>query len=466
MSRLSLRARLLLGVLALALVGVAAADAVTYTELRSFLLTRVDRTLDDDHQGAESLEHNGSPDFRHSAVPGEIYVQIRSSTGQVLYTSGGRGFPGTEAPSPPKLPKTIAIPAQPSGQGPDRVARFTVPAANGDGNYRVRASVDPGSTDVLVLATSLSDVNGTLHRLLLIELIATLAVLLAVGALGLWIVRLGLRPLERIGRTADGIAGGDLSHRVAPAEERTEVGRLGLALNSMLDRLEESDQRLRQFVADASHELRTPLAAVRAYAELFDRGAAGRPDDLARAMAGIGRESERMSELVEDLLLLARLDEGRAVEREPVALDDVAREAVDTARALDSSHPFELELEPAIVLGDGAAIRRVFDNLLGNVRSHTPAGTSAIVRVAVSGNDAVIEVADEGPGLPAGELDDVFRRFHRADPSRARVSGGVGLGLSIVSAIAAAHGGTASVTSAPGEGATFRVVFPRLAELS
>jgi two-component system OmpR family sensor kinase len=296
----------------------------------------------------------------------------------------------------------------------------------------------------------------------LIELFATLAVLLGVGALGLWIVRLGLRPLEQIGRTADNIVGGDLSHRVAPAEERTEVGRLGLALNSMLDRLETSDQRLRRFVADASHELRTPLAAVRAYAELFERGAGSRPDDLARAMAGIGRESERMSELVEDLLLLARLDEGQPLELEPVALDDVAREAAETATALDSSHPLELELEPAQVLGDRARLRRVFDNLLGNVRSHTPPGTPAAVRVAVDGGDAVIEVADRGPGLPAGELEEVFRRFHRVDPSRARVSGGVGLGLSIVSAIAAAHGGTASVSSVLGEGATFRVVLPLL----
>ena len=312
----------------------------------------------------------------------------------------------------------------------------------------MRASIDPGSTNTLIIATSLSGVDGTLHRLLLIELFVTLAVLAGIVVLGLWIVRLGLRPLDAIGRTADAIAGGDLSHRVERAEPHTEVGRLGLALNSMLDRIEASDRRLRRFVADASHELRTPLAAVRAYAELFERGADKRPDDLARAMSGISRESERMSELVEDLLLLARLDEGQPLEREPVELAELAAEAVETARAVDPSRPIDLEVEPARVLGDRARLRRVLDNLLGNVRSHTPAGTPAHVRVRTANGSAVIEVSDEGPGLPEGELDNVFGRFYRADASRSRDSGGVGLGLSIVAAIAQAHDGTVSAGAA------------------
>jgi two-component system OmpR family sensor kinase len=278
--------------------------------------------------------------------------------------------------------------------------------------------------------------------------------------LGLWIVRLGLRPLEAVGRTADRIVGGDLSPRVERAEPHTEVGRLGLAFNAMLDRIEASDRRLRRFVADASHELRTPLAGVRAYAELFERGADRRPDDLARAMAGISRESERMSELVDDLLLLARLDEGEALEREPVDLAELAAEAVDTARAVDPSHPIALEARPAEVLGDRARLRRVLDNLLGNVRAHTPPGTPAKVRVAADGETAVIEVADEGPGLQAEELEHVFRRFYRADPSRSRENGGVGLGLSIVAAIAEAHDGAVSATGEAGSGATFRVTLP------
>jgi len=464
-NRLSLRARLLVGVLVLALVGVGAADAFTYTQLRSFLLSRVDRTLDDDHTGAEHAGQDGDLGGRGQnggggGQPG-VFVQIRSPDGKtVIRTYGISHFPGTTAPSAPKLPATITVPAQPNGNGPDRVARFTVPAKSGGDRYRVRASIDPGSTTMLVIATSLGDVDGTLHRLFLIELFVTLAVLAAMALLGLWIVRLGLRPLAAIGRTADQIAGGDLSHRVEVTEERTEVGRLGLAFNAMLDRIEASDRRLRRFVADASHELRTPLAAVRAYSELFERGASSRPDDLARAMTGISRESERMSELVEDLLLLARLDEGQPLEREDVDLASIAAEAVDTARAVDPTRPLELDVQPVHIVGDRARLRRVFDNLLANIRTHTPAGTLAHVRVFAEGDQALIEVSDEGLGLPADEAEQIFRRFYRTDASRARENGGVGLGLSIVAAIAAAHGGSASAESSPGNGATFRVTLP------
>jgi len=458
MKRLSLRARLVLGVLVLAAAGLAAADAFTYTALRSFLLDRVDSTLQAEHQAAE---HARADDFGRGGT-GSDFVQIRTTSGRVVFTSGVPHFPGTEEPSPPKLPQTIALPTRPEKGGPDRVSYFTVAAQEGGGRYRVRASLDPGSSYVLVIATSLNGVDGTLHRLLLIELFVSLAVLGGIVAVGLWIVRLGLRPLAAIERTAAQIAGGDLSHRVELAEPHTEVGRLGLVLNSMLDRIEVSDRQLRRFVADASHELRTPLAAVRAYAELFQRGADRRPDDLARAMRGISRESERMSLLVDDLLLLARLDEGQPLEREPVELSEVAAEAVETARALDPARPIDLAAEHARVLGDRARLRRVLDNLLGNVRSHTPAGTPAHVRVSAMNGSAVIEVADEGPGLPAGESENVFRRFYRTDASRSRDSGGVGLGLSIVAAIAEAHDGVATADSGPGGGAVFRITLPLL----
>jgi len=292
--RLSLRARLVLGVLVLGAAGLVVADAFTYTSLRSFLLDRVDSALQADHQG---FEHAGGGDFGPGGT-GSDYVQFRAADGTtILRTIPVPHFRGTTAPSPPKLPATISVSAKPSGNQPDRVAYFTVPAVSGGDRYRVRASVDPGSSDVLILATSLSGVDGTLHRLLLIELFVSLAVLVGIAVLGLWIVRIGLHPLVAIERTADQIAGGDLSHRVERAEPHTEVGRLGLVLNSMLDRIEASDRRLRRFVADASHELRTPLAAVRAYAELFERGADRRPDDLARAMTGISRESRRMAAL-------------------------------------------------------------------------------------------------------------------------------------------------------------------------
>jgi two-component system, OmpR family, sensor kinase len=316
------------------------------------------------------------------------------------------------------------------------------------------------------VALSLHDVDGTLHRLLLIEFLVTGVVLLALGGAGFWVVSLGLRPLRAIEKTAGAIASGDLSQRVERAEERTEVGRLGLALNAMLSQIETafkareaSERKLRRFVADASHELRTPLAAVRAYAELFTRGADRRPDDLARAMTGITRESERMSLLVQDLLLLARLDEGRPLEREPVQLDDVVGEAVETARMVEPGRPIELDAETTVVLGDRDRLRQIVDNLLSNVRAHTPPETPVHVTVGRANGNAVIEVQDTGPGLSREHLERVFERFYRADQSRARASGGVGLGLSIVAAVAEAHGGTVTARS-ESPGATFRIVIP------
>jgi two-component system OmpR family sensor kinase len=223
---------------------------------------------------------------------------------------------------------------------------------------------------------------------------------------------------------------------------------------------EASERKLRRFVADASHELRTPLAAVRAYAELFTRGAASRPDDLARSMRGIRRESERMSLLVEDLLLLARLDEGRPLEQEPVALDEVVREAVEMARTLDPERPLEVELESTAVVGDRDRLRQIVDNLLANVRAHTPPMTPVQVSVDRLNGSARVTVADRGPGMTAEQAEHVFERFYRTDASRTRTSGGVGLGLSIVAAVAGAHGGTVAVDSGVGRGATFRIDLP------
>jgi two-component system OmpR family sensor kinase len=462
LARLSLRARLLIGVLALATVALVAADFATYHELRSFLLTRTDHSLNAAHL---TLEH-GSPDAFQSlaaASPG-VYIEQRVND-VVVHTYGPLAFPERTQLSPPRLPAKISLP--PSAGGRESVRFFTVPAEEGGDDFRVRASAGGLIQGTLVVALSLHDVAGTLHRLLIIEALTTLVALAAIVGVGLYVVRLGLRPLDEIQETAAAIGAGDLSRRVERADPGTEVGRLGIALNAMLGQIESafkaraaSESRLRRFVADASHELRTPLSAVRAYAELFSRGAASRPDDLERTMSGISRESERMSVLVEDLLLLARLDEGRPLEHEPVQLDEVVSEAVETARTVDPERPIEVELEPARVLGDRDRLRQVVDNLLANVRAHTPPGSPARVAVRRVDGTAELEVDDSGPGMQQDEVDRVFERFFRADPSRARASGGVGLGLAIVAAVAEAHGGSVDATSAPGKGATFRVSVP------
>ena len=473
---MSLRRRLVVGVLVLAAIALVGADVATYASLRSFLLSRTDSSLETDHRAVESvLQTASSCEAVGRSVPG-VFVQLRTrDTGQVVCSTGvtdisrppggNRLQPGPfPQRAPPKLPGTIT---GLSRKGPEPTRYFDAPATKGGTHYRVRASLDPEIPYMLVVATPLDDVYSTLHRLLLIELLVTAAVLAAIVGLGLWVVRLGLRPLDAIGETSAAIAAGDLSRRVERAEERTEVGRLGLALNAMLAQIESafkaraaSEEKLRRFVADASHELRTPLAAIRAYAELFTRGAERRPEDLARSMAGITRESERMSLLVEDLLLLARLDEGRPLEREPVELDEVVGEAVDTALTVEPERPISLDAERAVVLGDRDRLRQIVDNLLANAREHTPPEMPVHVSVTTLDGAARIEVEDAGPGMEPEEAERVFERFYRADQSRSRANGGVGLGLSIVAAVAEAHGGEVSAHSEPGKGSTFRITLP------
>jgi two-component system, OmpR family, sensor kinase len=483
--RLSLRARLILGVIALAGVGLAAASVITYTSLSSFLISQTDDFLDTAHVSAESGLHGpggggGGPDGDHhspsssddkpdigtlkSKVPG-LYVQLRRADGTIVGTGAAPQLSGTEEEPPPRLPKTIALSSR---RGGDRVTYFTVKATDGDGRYRVRASSDPGSNGyTLIVATSLGSVDSTLHRLIFVELLVALAALGGVAVLGLWVIRVGLRPLTEIGATAATIAAGDLSHRVAREDDRTEVGRLGLALNTMLTQIESafrareaSERKLRRFVADASHELRTPLAAVRAYSELFSRGAADRPADLERSMAGITRESERMTLLVEDLLLLARLDEGRPLARKLVELEAVVGESVETARTLEPQRSIECRLERATVVGDRERLRQALDNLLANVRAHADADAAVTVTLERRADLAVLSVADTGPGMTTEQAEQVFERFYRADPSRARTAGGAGLGLAIVAAVTEAHGGRASAASLPGGGAVFSIELP------
>jgi two-component system OmpR family sensor kinase len=332
----------------------------------------------------------------------------------------------------------------------------------------VLARADADGRGTLVIGIPLTDYSGTLHRLLLTEILVGLGVLGLVGGLALWLVRVGLRPLEGIAETAGAIAGGDLTRRVEPADDRTEVGRLGLALNAMLGQIEaafeerrESERRLRRFVGDASHELRTPLTSIRGYAELFRRGADSRPEDLARVMRRIEEAAARMGVLVDDLLLLARLDQGRPLERRPVDLVRVVTEAVESARTVASDRTIGFDDGvTAGVVGDEGRLRQVIDNLLENARVHTPPGTPVDVTLHSNHDRVLLTVADRGPGLDPEASERAFERFYRGDPARSRTTGGAGLGLSIVAAIVEAHGGTVRASTREGGGARFDVELP------
>ena len=483
---MSLRGRLLLAVGAVALVALVAADVTTYSLLRSFLYSRVDQTLDTIYfsvaprlQGARvppsgSLRNppQPSPGSLASLAPG-TFVQERSSTGAIVPSIGQPAIAPGGKTFTPRLPARIATSAAQDRGG--SAVYFTVSSTQGGGpQFRVRAATLEGGRQ-LIVATPLGDTVGTLQRLLAVELAVTAAALLAAGLLGWWLVRVGLRPLRAMERSADAIAAGELDQRVAGENDRTEVGRLARALNVMLERIQTafverdateadlraSEERMRHFVADASHELRTPLAAVSAYAELFERGASQHEADLGRVMSGIRAESGRMKALVEDLLLLARLDEGRPIEMEPVELVGLAAEALQTAQTVGAAWPVRLDARrPVEIMGDRDRLRQVLDNLLVNVRTHTPPGTSTTVTLSLVDDVAVVEVADDGPGLDGEQAAQVFERFYRADASRSRVHGGAGLGLAIVQAIVTAHGGTIGADAASGGGALFTIRLP------
>ncbi|GAB2785712.1 sensor histidine kinase [Streptomyces daliensis] len=450
----SLRGRLLIALLALAATVLLALDTVVYSALRGYLVDRTDtalrgvrtRVVKQVQRGLPPAQGLG-PDARMLGTS-EYFIEIRRPDGTV--TPLVKGLRNPEDP-PPELPAPLRRAAH---------APVTVPALDGGGpEYRLLAHPLPGRRGTLVIAVPLTSVDGTLSRLLLIETAATAGGLALLGGAGLWVVRRGLRPLESMARDADAIAAGQSARRVRPADEASEVGRLGLALNTMLDGQEATQRRLRQFVADASHELRTPVTVILGYADLHHQGALADAGQRGKAMDGITGEALRMRGLVDDLLLLARLDTARAPERAPVDLGEVARAAVTAARAVDPGRPLGLEAAPGTVAeGDGEHLRRVVDNLLANVRVHTPADTGARVRVGRRDGWAVLEVADDGPGIPAESMPKVFDRFYRAD--RSRSGDGSGLGLAIVAAVAAAHGGRVAVNSVPGQGTSVSVRVP------
>lgn len=469
---MSLRARLILGLLVLAGAGLVTLAAITYFEQRSFQLSRVDQEASNDvgfmshaldycaavaAQGGTCNNVPVGPDMGGGGVtvlPGTFGQRRFGNGSSPESVQFGRRFPTPELPShiPDAQPITV-------GSHGDSGLQFRVLA--------VPTGDIPGATTII--AIPLTEVEQSLHRLLAIEAIVVGSVLLALAALSWWVVRLGLRPLDRIATTAGSIADGDLAQRVTPATERTEVGRLGLALNAMLAQIEKafrareaSEDRLRRFLADASHELRTPLASIRGYAELFRLGAA---DDPERAMRRIESEAARMGQLVENLLMLARLDQMPETARKRVDLTALLTEAVEDARAAAPERDIELKAHgPTAVLGDPAQLKQVISNLLRNALVHTPAGTAVDVDVTSDKQDAVFEVRDHGRGLPTGDTDALFERFWRAEPGRGRGAAGAGLGLSIVKAIVEAHGGQVKAANAPGGGASFTVRLPLISD--
>jgi two-component system OmpR family sensor kinase len=465
----SLRARLVAGLVLLAAAGLVLLGGVTYAEQRSFLYDRLDQQVHAavfpvgaqlDQRGPKLAPRRspdgddlaGGPRGHDDNFPYGTYGERRNAGGVRVAALPLTRVEGSTTPKAPTLPRNLPT---------NRI----VSVSAGGTRYRVLAVPDRFDTGTTVVAVPLRDVDQTLHRLLLVEAMVIGGVLLLMGGLAFGVVRLGLRPLDRMAATAGQIAGGDLSHRVEPDTDRTEVGRLGKALNGMLARLEDafarreaSEDRLRQFLADASHELRTPLSSIRGYAELYRMGAT---DDTDTAMKRIEEEAKRMGILVEDLLALARLDEVREPRRDAVALDALARDAVDDARATAQDRDIVLDAPHVpTVLGDPDQLRQVLANLLRNALVHTPPGSPIAVTLRDREGAVELMVRDHGQGLPPGDPAQLFERFWRAEGGRVRGPGGSGLGLAIVGAIVSDHHGTVTASNAPDGGALFTVRLP------
>ena len=469
----SLRNRLILSAVVMASLAIVASDFAANAALRGYLISQVDNQLINisgssltrlDRAGIAptEIDQDDSP-FKILAplrgVPTATSVTLLDIEGNLIGQVGGE-LGG----------KSFAV----TGMKPSEVAKyknkpFTIAGDNGEPDIRALAQVLPTGMGTVIVANSLEEVDKTLNRLRFLFLILGSIALLAIALASRWIIALGLKPLEQVEDTAEAIAAGDLSARLPAAKPDTEVGRLTTALNTMLARIEESfairvesESKLRRFVADASHELRTPLTAIRGFAELHRQGAVVGEDKTKELINRIEKESIRMSSLVEDLLLLARLDQSRELAADPVDLNTLITEVTASARAAGPDHPIEVKLGESeiFVLGDSLRIHQVIANLLANARTHTPAGTKIVITAEQGINETTVSVSDNGPGLSQADQERIFERFYRADPARVRNSiEGSGLGLSIVDAVMSAHGGYVSVKSKLGEGSTFTLHF-------
>lgn len=470
----SLRLRLLVGqvvVLAIVCLGI---TAVTELALRHHLVAQLDGQLSgtsyrsallypDQPRRHESRFPRTGPGPRFLDAPGQPAGMVAA-----VVSNGKTVDAGYLTSSGSRAALTPAAQAQ-----LEQIADSRSPVTmnlDGLGRYRVVAAPSRNRADVIVTGLSMSNIDATMFRTLIIFGIVTVIALAAATTAGLLIIRQALAPLRRVAQTATKVVDLPLDRgevelpvRVSESDANpyTEVGQLGSAVNRMLDHIaaalstrQASETRVRQFVADASHELRTPLAAIRGYTELAQRMGKDGSDAQAveHAMGRVASETERITRLVEDLLLLARLDSGRPLEREPVDLSRLAVDAVSDAHVAGPDHQWELDLppEPVVVTGDAARLHQVVTNLLANARVHTGAGTVVTTRLTTEPTGTVLQVIDNGPGIPAELQSEVFERFARGDTSRSRKGGSTGLGLAIVSAVVKAHNGTITVSSAPG----------------
>lgn len=461
---MSIRARLTVAVVVLLVVATALLGWIVVGTARDDMVARLDERL---VESADRPLLNGPFPGSGGRLPGD-----RRSIAQVVVDTEGDVLRADAAgidDDPDALPELPQIPSADLDAMLGRI--ITLPSEGGGADQRVLTQSLPDRIGgYRFLATSLADIDATTARMWRVFAL-TLAAVAATGAAAAWvIVRRGLQPVDSMIVTAGAIAGGDMSARVDHPADQTELGRLGAALDEMLGRLEvafderaASEARLKRFAADASHELRTPITAIRGYAELYQRGGLAEREALDRAMARIEGESSRMGRLVEDLLLLARLDQQRPIEHRPVDLRQLILDAAADHRAVGDQHPVTVDAPaPVTVIGDEAALRQVVANLLANARTHTPVGTPVRLSVRAADGGAVLTVADDGPGIPVAQRDRVFERFHRGDPSRSRETGGAGLGLAIVAAIVEAHRGTIALES-DGDvatGARFTITLP------
>jgi len=434
--------------------------------LRHSLISRIDSNLlEASRSWAQAPRRQSAPPYEGpdpGRPPSKFYVRGIGSDGSTFTAINDRN-------AEPALPPDNDVGLNP----------VTLPSVNGS-DILWRAVSVRGPHGLTTVAVDLSDVQHTVRSLVWLQFGIGVAVLVVVGIVSFAVVQRSLRPLSEVEQTAAAIASGQLDRRVPERDPRTEVGRLSLALNGMLTQIQQavassessaetargSEDRMRRFITDASHELRTPLTTIRGFAELYRQGAAR---DVAMLLSRIESEASRMGLLVDDLLLLARLDVQRPLEQNRLDLLALASDAVHDAQAIDPQRTISMEIldgpgTPEVV-GDEPRIRQVLSNLVVNALQHTPTSADVIVRVGTDGDDAVVEVADKGPGMSQEDASRVFERFYRTDSSRARASGGTGLGLSIADSLVHAHGGLVTVTTAPGDGCCFRVTLPRVSDM-